>query len=56
MALLGASVLAIVVGVAIVGLLVARLWMKIVWRLMTVVLALAAFGAVGGIAWLWVAR
>lgn len=56
MALLGASVLAIVIGVAIVGLLVARLWMKIVWRVMTLALGLGALGAVGAVAWLWVAR
>lgn len=56
MALLGASVLAILIGLAIFGLLAARLWMKIVWRVVTIVLGLAALGAVGAVVWLWVAR
>jgi hypothetical protein len=56
MSLLGASVLAIVIGAAIVLVIVARLWMKLMWRLLTVVVALAALGAVFAVAWLWVAR
>lgn len=56
MALLGASVLAILVGVGIIALLGARLWMRIVFRLATIVLTLAAFAAVGAVIWLWVAR
>ena len=54
MALLGASVLAIVVGLAIFGLLAARLWMQLVWRVVTVLLALGTLGAVGAVVWLWV--
>lgn len=53
MALLAASVLAILIGVGIVALLVARLWMKLVWRVVVIVLSLAAIGAVGVVAWLW---
>lgn len=53
MALLAVSVLAIAVGVGIVALLVARLWMKLVWRMVLLVLALGAIGAVGGVLWLW---
>jgi hypothetical protein len=56
MALLAASALAIFVGVAIFGLIVARLWMKLVWRVVMVMLTLGALGAVGAVAWLWVAR
>ncbi len=56
MALLAASVLAIVIGLAIFGLLAARLWMKLVWRVVMLALGVAAVLALGGVVWLWVAQ
>jgi len=56
MALLGSSVLAMMIGVAIFALLLARLWMRIVWRVVVLVLSLAAFGGLAMVVWLWVAR
>jgi hypothetical protein len=56
MGLLGASIVAMLVGVVILGLLVARFWMRVMWRVATFALALAAFGALAGVVWLWVAH
>jgi hypothetical protein len=56
MGLLGASIVAMLVGVAILGVLIARLWMRVMYRVVMIVLTLAAFGALGGVVWLWVAR
>lgn len=56
MSLLGASALAIGIGVVILGMLIARFWMRVMWRVVTLALALGAFGALGAVVWLWVAR
>lgn len=56
MALLAASALAILIGVAIFGLLAARLWMKLVWRLVMLALGLTAFAGLAAVVWLWVQR
>lgn len=56
MALLGASVLAILVGVGLVAVLVVRFWMRVAFRVMTVLVGLGALAAVAGIAWLWLER
>jgi hypothetical protein len=56
MALLAASALAIFVGVAILGLLLARLWMKVVWRVVMIVLSVGAVAALGAVIWLWIGR
>jgi hypothetical protein len=54
MALLGGSVLAILVGVGLFGLLAFRLWMKLVWRVVMLGLALTAFAGLCGVVWLWI--
>jgi len=56
MGLLGASIVAVLVGLAILGLLLVRFWMRVMYRVIVGVVALATFGALVGVVWLWVAR
>ncbi len=56
MALLGASLLAILVGVGVVAFLVVRFWVRVAFRVMTALVALGAVAAALGVAWLWLQR